>query len=413
MSSRPLTKADAELMEKLRKLRGGSPSPPPRPSTPFSDIPAQLKSEIIISSSFLNSCLNAGNLQSIVFSPAIISASLIMALYGADKEAIKEINDVFGQNLLCDNTSYESLIYFKSLIYSKKLSLLPPFTDYCNKNDSHLFPVDFDNLGQTIKEINSKVSEKTMGLIANILNDSQNIIIQDTSLCVASAATFVGQWAFSYPFDKPKSIMFYSNPPRQIDMIRQKEKELWMFSEGDDWTCMSIIYGEDIPRKLYIILPKKVDGLANLIKKFDYSLIRQCINGTNVLSAATIPLFQIKSTMVLNDKLKDMGIKHLFSENAFDKIISNDNPHGLDLFVHAARIKVDQFGADGRDDTADHLRYEDLRIQPGYLIPPPGCEEIEFVVDRPFIFFVALWKVFEGQDSKPRLHSIQFTGIFS
>uniref|UniRef100_A0A914PDX3 Uncharacterized protein n=1 Tax=Panagrolaimus davidi TaxID=227884 RepID=A0A914PDX3_9BILA len=106
-----------------------------------------------------------------------------------------------------------------------------------------------------------------------------------------------------------------------------------------------------------------------------------------------------------------MGIKQLFVKNGLNKIISNEkSSHSLDLFVHSARIKVDQFGADGRDDTEDHLKYEDIRNQPGDTCPPPNCREIDFIADQPFLFFVALWN-FSGD--KNRIQSIQFAGIFS
>uniref|UniRef100_A0A914RA87 Serpin domain-containing protein n=1 Tax=Panagrolaimus davidi TaxID=227884 RepID=A0A914RA87_9BILA len=137
-----------------------------------------------------------------------------------------------------------------------------------------------------------------------------------------------------------------------------------------------------------------------------------------VFATATLPVFEIESTTILNDKLKSLGITQLFggNQNCFDKLFAKNNEsssHALDIFVHTAKFKTDQFGADGRDSTEDYLRYEDVRPQPGDISDDPRCPRIEFIADHPFIYFLALWGPGNHQSRKLELLSIQFAGIFS
>ena len=92
----------------------------------------------------------------------------------------------------------------------------------------------------------------------------------------------------------------------------------------------------------------------------------------------SLPKFDVESSAELKDGLGKMGIKSVFSRNAdFSPICSTDGIF-LSEARHSARVAVDEEGVTAAAYT--------LMTTAGGAMPPE--EEIDFILDRPFIFII-------------------------
>ena len=106
----------------------------------------------------------------------------------------------------------------------------------------------------------------------------------------------------------------------------------------------------------------------------------------------SVPKFDVASDMDLADKLQSAGITHIFQSGVadFSPILSQDDGGYVNQVKHATRVSIDEKGV-----TAAAFTVID---RCGAGMPPE--EEIDFVLDRPFLFYI------ESQDGLPL-----FTGI--
>jgi len=115
-------------------------------------------------------------------------------------------------------------------------------------------------------------------------------------------------------------------------------------------------------------------------------------NQKDVKVNLSLPKFDINADLNLADTLKEMGMTDIFDMNEadFTPILSQDDGGYISDVKHAARVAIDEEGVTAAAFT--------LILRCG-AAPPPE-EEVDFVLDRPFLFCV------ESQDDLPL-----FTGI--
>ena len=92
---------------------------------------------------------------------------------------------------------------------------------------------------------------------------------------------------------------------------------------------------------------------------------------------ASVPKFDVTSNLMLNETLQEMGIKDVFTARADFSPVSDDEVV-LDTVQHAARVTVDEEGVVAAAFT--------VMLTCGAAMPPE--EEVDFVLDRPFIFLL-------------------------
>ena len=88
---------------------------------------------------------------------------------------------------------------------------------------------------------------------------------------------FIAEWEET--FDEPKMDTFYSTSGigREMEMLNRNLQYMrWNLTKGEDWRCLGIPY-KTRNSWLHILLPNKVDGLPELMKALDFSLIEQCV----------------------------------------------------------------------------------------------------------------------------------------
>ena len=118
--------------------------------------------------------------------------------------------------------------------------------------------------------MNCIISKETNGRIKKIIDDSD--VDNSLSFLFGIASSFTGKWW--YPFQKTTEAIFHSIPQRNVTMVSQTGAIGWMFHETEEWSCLGIPYSHK--HIFYILLPKENDGLEELIRDFEWSVIDKC-----------------------------------------------------------------------------------------------------------------------------------------
>lgn len=137
---------------------------------------------------------------------------------------------------------------------------------------------------------------------------------------------------------------------------------------------------------MWLLLPDAGVDAASLLADGDGTtfLLSQGDTAKNkrVIVHLSLPKFDVTSDTTLNDTWQTLGITSIFSDNAdFSPLLSNDDADfpayaTLSQVQHAVRVAVDEDGV-----TAAAYTLETL-----YGAAPPPDEEVDFVLDRPFVF---------------------------
>ena len=131
--------------------------------------------------------------------------------------------------------------------------------------------------------------------------------------------------------------------------------------------------------KMVFILPDEGISPEQLMEDpeaLDY-MIRGEAENKYLVVHASVPKFDLTSNLMLNSVFQQMGITDVFSQKADFSPVSEEKVF-LDSVQHAARVTVDEEGVVAAAFT--------VMMAEGAALPPD--EEVDFVLDRPFIFLL-------------------------
>ena len=106
-------------------------------------------------------------------------------------------------------------------------------------------------------------------------------------------------------------------------------------------------------------------------------------NQKHLLVNMAIPKFDISSQIELSDGLKTLGITDAFNEVVSDYsplIDSSTKPIKLSEVLHGTRVTIDEDGCKA-------VAYTMMQAEAEFF--PPSGDEIDFIVDRPFLFVIS------------------------
>ena len=144
---------------------------------------------------------------------------------------------------------------------------------------------------------------------------------------------------------------------------------------------------------MHFYLPNEGKNINDLVSDPDIIKATKSVydeHRTNAIVHMSIPKFNVSSKTNLTDVMKELGITDVFEQHTADfSPLSDDTDIYVDKAEHAAMVEIDEHGVVGAAYTA--------------LITEGAAEvseEINFVLDRPFMFVIT------GADG-----SVLFTGI--
>ena len=116
-------------------------------------------------------------------------------------------------------------------------------------------------------------------------------------------------------------------------------------------------------------------------------------NTTSLKVHLSVPKFDVSFETDLIQNLKNLGVTDCFSDedSDFSPLFSNRAPMKIDEIQHGTRVSIDEEGVVGMSYTV---------MEFGATSAAPLDDEIDFVVDRPYIFVIT------GEDG-----SVMFIGV--
>jgi serpin B len=199
-----------------------------------------------------------------------------------------------------------------------------------------------------------------------------------TQLVLVNAVYFKADWlqpfvpgrTYEEPFqvsdaDKVKVPMMHGNTSSYRYLSQKAFEMLELPYQGD--------------ASMLILLPKKI-GLEELDPLLTVENLTAWLGKMHTQAAfVTLPKFELKQELKLNDTLKALGMKKAFDPSAdFSGIVSGE-PLFVDRVVHATYVKLDEQGTEAAATT----------VVEGVKSAPKDPEvPVDFRVNRPFVFII-------------------------
>ncbi|MDR1919852.1 MAG: serpin family protein [Tannerellaceae bacterium] len=228
----------------------------------------------------------------------------------------------------------------------------------------------------TLDLINNWCAEKTHDKIPDILDK----INQDAIMYLINALYFKGVWTI--PFDKEATAdeAFANLDGSSPRLPTMNLKQTFYHAEGETFDLLELPYGNEAFSML-IMLPKEGVSPSAVIDaldapSWDASLAQMFPKEVEL----KLPRFKIEYERTLNEDLKDMGMRSMFSPAMADFSLINS---GGGLFVSQVKQKtfaeVNEEGTEAAAVTIIEMEMTSI----GEKAPP-----VLFHVNRPFLYFI-------------------------
>jgi serpin B len=325
--------------------------------------------------------------KNLVFSPYSIYTALAMTVEGAAGETQKEmaatlhhpdgkvlakmqeiLNQSAGEKL---QWQVANALWLHNGFDIKKDFMQTLTLDY----KSELHQSDFvREPQQSVKDINSWVSDKTNGKIPAIIQELDPL----TRLVILNAVYFLGDWQYPFEKEQTKNDKFFlpSGKPVSVPMMQQTRP----FNYYDDDLLQSVLLPyQDSQFALLVVLPRDND-LLSLLNSFDEAWLERITRqGTRSDVNLSLPRFKIDYSRGLNDDLKLMGMPLAFSDNADFSSMSKKTKLKIGQVLHRAFIEVNEKGTEVAAATI---------VQMEMLSAGPSKTTVVFKADHPFLFLL-------------------------
>lgn len=336
--------------------------------------------------------LAAGQKGNIFFSPNSIHAALAMTATGARGNTAAQMAKTLrlpGQN---PHGAYAALLkqlkppeqggyelrVANALWGQKGYPWVEEFLDTTKANyDAGLREVDFVTATEAARRtINAWVEGQTNDKIKDLLKPG--VLNPLTRLVLTNAIYFKGDWASQFDKKLTRAMPFKlsASGTTKVPMMYQKAK--FGYTEDKTAQILSMPYkGKDL--SMLVLLPKKVDGLADMAKKLTANnLAAFAAKAYRREVRVYMPKFKMTSQFSLKQVLTAMGMSDAFAPGKADFSGMNGKE---DLFIsaviHKAFVDVNEEGTEAAAATAVVVGLTSAVAQP-----------LVFRADHPFLFVI-------------------------
>lgn len=239
------------------------------------------------------------------------------------------------------------------------------------------------------------LNEQTGG---QLQQQAQNVkLAPNSTLALATTVLYQVQWLDEFREEHNTQATFHGASGNTEETFMNRELAYGPYYWSDNFSAVYLPLEDN--SRMWLLLPDEgvapEDILAEAGAFFalePYAYDSEYEKQKSMTVNLSLPKFDVASDMDLADKLQSAGITHIFQSGVadFSPILSQDDGGYVNQVKHAARVSIDEKGV-----TAAAFTVID---RCGAGMPPE--EEIDFVLDRPFLFYI------ESQDGLPL-----FTGI--
>lgn len=336
---------------------------------------------------------NQGN---ILVSPYAVSSAFAIAYLGSAGDTTKEIGRVLRFPL---NPTYlapsfkrinEALSSDKNLVLLSSLwaDRSARIDDFFRKSVDDNFPGLFNTLDFQLRtdsarsEINSWVAARTFKKIPSYLSVSD--VSAATKMLMVASLSLQTSWAKPFNLRETTTQKFFPNKRSERSVTMMSRVDEYPYTEDDNVKVCEIPYttakSEEARLSLYIILPKDVEGLKAVEESLGPEMLGNWITQVSATQVSVkMPRFRVNQTHSFKEIFDKMSLKNPFTNEADFSLITGDNSLFISKIVQKIYFNVDERGSDSREPVSVDRAQAPIQSSEGVK---------DFVVDRPFLFFV-------------------------
>ena len=221
-----------------------------------------------------------------------------------------------------------------------------------------------------VDQINAWCNQTTEGLIPSILDE----VNPTATVYLLNSLYFKARWESEFAPEKTQEGDFNTSSGKVVKAHFMQTQRMAAYVENEWFTSTSLSYQND-SYGMRLILPQpeiSIDQVLQALSESDENLWKNTILADINLK---MPRFTLENKMDLTPTLQALGMKKAFSGGA-DFSSMSDVATYISLVQQATRLKVDEEGSEGAAVT----------VIEGELMSPLPEEEVDFFLDRPFLF---------------------------
>lgn len=307
------------------------------------------------------------------------SREQVLTLLGSDnvEDLRTQANTIWHANYMNDGVN--TIILASSLWLNEDVNFVQPTLDILAQNyyaSTYQGTMGSDGLNHALQ---SWLDEQTGGLLNE---EASNIFLEaNTVMALATTINFHAKWCNEFNEEATQSGVFHG-ADGDIDCDFMHEDQI-SYYWGEKFSAVSKALEND--SDMWFILPDEDVSVDELLQdeqvmEFILSDKYEWENNEYVTVHLSVPKFDVSSDMDLISDLKALGVT-----DVFDPAISDFTPMTLDVgeiylsqAKHAVRVKIDEEGCTAASYT----------VMAAVAAGLPPEEEMDFVLDRPFIFVI-------------------------
>ena len=221
-----------------------------------------------------------------------------------------------------------------------------------------------------VDQINAWCNQTTEGLIPSILDE----VNPAATVYLLNSLYFKARWESEFAPGKTQEGDFSTSSGKMVkaDFMQAERRGLYVKNEWFISTSLSYLNDSYAMR---LILPQPgigIDQVLQALSESDGNLRKNTILADINLK---MPRFTLEDKMDLIPALQALGMKKAFTNEADFSSMSDISTY-ISLVQQATRLKVDEEGSEGAAVT----------VIEGELMSPLPEEEVDFFLDRPFLF---------------------------
>jgi serpin B len=368
----------------------------------------------------LHALVSRGTLNNIIVSPLSVSQALTMTYNGAAGSTETAMAQTLGIRAISGdkvNISNQQLLQAlrkadpdvriaiaNALWIEKSCTIQPNFL----KMNKEFYAADVQNLDfarnpqhAAEKAINAWVNRNTQGKIPSIVGNLDNT----TAIVLTDAVYFKGGWSFGpFAVANTRPRIFFLPGGKSVNTPMMEQQRTYVYLETTEFQAIRMPYGNG-QFAMYVFLPRKKDGLRELLKSLDESHWTGWTKDFKEYEGTIVmPKFKLSYGTDLKDALSAMGMEVAFDSAHADfsgmgiGCRGNGGSPYISAVEHKTYVKVDEQGTEAAAATADFIELFSSKPKFGQMI-----------VDHPFLFTIAEQEtgaiLFVGTVTDPTSHN--------
>jgi len=326
----------------------------------------------------------------IIYSPLSIKYAMKLLVEGADGETEKQISNLLGDTALTTYENQKDILSLANSVFIRdtfKDEVLDSYTT--SVEEKYNAEVIYDEF-KDAENVNSWISDKTFGIINNLLDDS---MVQDSNLemLLINALAIDMEWAHSFDTNNTYGGAFdEAGQDIQVAYMSSgntKTKSI-SYKIDDDVTVVSMDLKEydGVQLEFDAIMPNEKE-LGTFVEELDNEKIDEYLSDlknareTEAGLIVRIPKFDFDYSINLKDELIAMGVIDAFSQTDanFSKIVEDNSLYVSDA-IHKADIEFSEDGIKAAAVTVFAMSLKSAAIEQN--------QPVELKIDKPFMFII-------------------------